>query len=157
MTRKHTFRYRSCLQNFSTKLYYGLDLWPPILKNNMVPHFMMVIVWSESIRFSLYPSNKVFLLSYAMALTFDLEKQKCSSSHEGDQVYKVIKLECIRFGLYPSYKVFLLSNTTALTFDLWPQKTIGFLLSWWWSSVFICMTRKHTLRSLSHQNSFTTK
>jgi hypothetical protein len=56
----------------------------------------------------------------------------------------------VRFILYPTYK-------WCYGFDLSPLKTIGFLLSWWWSIVLSCMTLKHTVRSLSRLHGFCTK
>ena len=41
--------------------------------------------------------------------------------------------------------------------DLWPWKAIGFLLSWWWSSVPSYMTLKHTVPSLSCLQRFSTQ
>ena len=43
MTLKHTVQSLSCLQGFSTKWCYSLDLSPLTLKNNRVPPILMVI------------------------------------------------------------------------------------------------------------------
>jgi hypothetical protein len=45
---------------------------------------------------------KVFLLSNATTLTFDLEKQQGSSSHDGDKVYQDVWSWSLQFRLYPA-------------------------------------------------------
>jgi hypothetical protein len=61
------------------------------------------------------------LQGFSTKWCYGLDKQWCSSSHDGDQVYQVIWPYTIRFGLYPAYKVFLLIDATTLTFVLEKQ------------------------------------
>jgi hypothetical protein len=149
---------------FSNKVM--LRPWPLTLKNNRVPHLKMVIKCTKlyvTLKVTVRSLSRIQGLSTKWCYGLDLWPLTLKNNRV-PPLMMVIKCTILvvwpwslRFGFYPAYKVFLQSDATALAFDLWPWKTIGFLLSWWWSSVPSYMTLKLTVRSLSCLQGFSTK
>jgi hypothetical protein len=91
-----------------TKLY---DQWAYLLVSILVARFF----------------NKVMLhIVQSWPLTSTTEKQKCYSSYDGDQVYKVAWSRILRFSIYLAYKVFL--KKVILQPWPWPCKNIILIL-----------------------------
>jgi hypothetical protein len=112
----YTVQSLSCLQGFPTKWRFDLDLW-----SWKTIGFFLLRRWSSVRSYMILQRTvrslsglKGFPTKYASTFTFDLEKQKVSSSYYGDLVYQVVWSCDLRSGL-SCLQLFLLGEATTLT------------------------------------------